>query len=96
MGLVFSLHASSKKECALWFSYFFVQTCFRIDKHTHLSSSCVYGNRLHFTVNMVLCILVHVYIYMFYRVTPPGDLSGFCFLNYYVNRLSYDFKMIVQ
>lgn len=87
MGLVFSLHASSKKECALWFSYFFVQTCFRIDKHTHLSSSCVYGNRLHFTVNMV---------YMFYRVTPPGDLSGFCFLNYSVNRLSYDFKMIVQ
>lgn len=94
MGLVFSLHASSKKECALWFSYFFVQTCFRIDKHTHLSSSCVYGNRLHFTVNMLLCILV--YIYMFYRVTPPGDLSCFCFLNYSVNRLSYDFKMIVQ
>lgn len=62
MGLVFSLHASSKKECALWFSYFFVQTCFRIDKHTHLSSSCVYGNRLHFTVNMVLCILVYIYI----------------------------------
>lgn len=64
MGLVFSLHASSKKECALWFSYFFVQTCFRIDKHTHLSSSCVYGNRLHFTVNMVLCILVYIYIYI--------------------------------
>lgn len=64
MGLVFSLHASSKKECALWFSYFFVQTCFRIDKHTHLSSSCVYGNRLHFTVNMVLCILVYIYIYV--------------------------------
>lgn len=60
MGLVFSLHASSKKECALWFSYFFVQTCFRIDKHTHLSSSYVYGNRLHFTVNMVLCILIYV------------------------------------
>lgn len=60
MGLVFSLHASSKKECALWFSYFFVQTCFRIDKHTHLSSSCVNGNRLHFTVNMVLCILIYV------------------------------------
>lgn len=73
-----------------------MQTCFRIDKHTHLSSSCVYGNRLHFTVNMVLCILVYIYIYMFYRVTPPGDLSGFCFLNYSVNRLSYDFKMIVQ
>lgn len=61
-----------------------------ISTHIYL----VYGNRLHFTVNMVLCILV--YIYMFYRVTPPGDLSGFCFLNYSVNRLSYDFKMIVQ
>lgn len=66
MGLVFSLHASSKKECALWFSYFFVQTCFRIDKHTHLSSSCVYGNRLHFTVNMVLCILVYIYVLQSY------------------------------
>lgn len=66
MGLVFSLHASSKKECALWFSYFFVQTCFRIDKHTHLSSSCVYGNRLHFTVNMLLCILVYIYVLQSY------------------------------
>lgn len=67
MGLVFSLHASSKKECALWFSYFFVQTCFRIDKHTHLSSSCVYGNRLHFTVNMVLCILYVLQSYSAWR-----------------------------
>lgn len=42
------------------------------------------------------CYCVYLYIYMFYRVTPPGYLSGFCFLNYSVNRLSYDFKMIVQ
>lgn len=76
MGLVFSLHASSKKECALWFSYFFVQTCFRIDKHTHLSSSCVYGNRLHFTVNMLLCILVYIYVLQSY---PAWRFIGFLF-----------------
>lgn len=87
MGLVvFFYTLRVKKNVHCGFPTFFVQTCFRIDKHTHKHTFiylCLRKSTALYTVNLLLCILVNT----FYRVTPLGHLSGFS-----INSLLYDLK----
>lgn len=49
--------------CIVVFLLFFVQTCFRIDKHTHIHTFiylCLRKSTALYTVNMLLCILVYI------------------------------------
>lgn len=79
MGLVFFLYTLRvKKNVHCGFPTFL---CRRV---LELISTHIYLVVVFTEIDCTLletCYCVYLYIYMFYRVTPPGDLSGFCFLN---------------